>query len=218
MSIRDERKQQSRQALLEAALTLSTSGRSFSTISLREVAREAGLVPTAFYRHFQDMDELGNDLVDQVSISLHHLLRSLREGYTVKAGSKTRLSIERFFTAVDQSARHWLFLIGERWGGSSVVRDAIAREIHFFVDDLAEDLKKLPAFEHVGATQDLQIMSSILINMSFSWAMTWLNLPDKNNSASLEQQREQLIQNTTKQAQLMFRGISNWNSEAGDKS
>lgn len=213
MSIRDERKQQSRQALLDAALMLSTSGRSFSTISLREVAREAGLVPTAFYRHFQDMEELGGDLVDQVSISLHHLLRSLREGYTVKSDSKTRISIERFFTAVDQSPKHWLFLIGERWGGSPGVRDAIAREIRFFIDDLAEDMKKLPAFQHVGMSQDLQIMSSILINLSFSWAMTWLNLPDKNSTANIDEQREQLIQMTTRQAQLMFRGISNWKSE-----
>ncbi|MFA9204327.1 MAG: hypothetical protein ACEQSD_10050, partial [Flavobacteriales bacterium] len=54
MSLRDERKQQTRQALLDAALGLSTAGRSFSIISLREVAREAGLVPTAFYRHFVD--------------------------------------------------------------------------------------------------------------------------------------------------------------------
>lgn len=214
MSIRDERKQQSRQALLDAALTLSTSGRSFSTISLREVAREAGLVPTAFYRHFQDMEELGGDLVDQVSISLHHLLRSLREGYTLKTESKTRVSIERFFAAVDQSPKHWLFLIGERWGGSPGVRDAITREIRFFIDDLAEDMKKLPAFQHVGMSQDLQIMSSILINLSFSWAMTWLNLPDKTSHNGIDEQREQLIQMTTRQAQLMFRGISNWKSEA----
>jgi AcrR family transcriptional regulator len=69
MSIRDERKQQSRQAF-DAALHLSTSGRSFSSISLREVAREVGLVPTAFYRHFQDMDALGQELVDQVALHL----------------------------------------------------------------------------------------------------------------------------------------------------
>lgn len=212
MSIRDERKQQSRQALLDAALTLSTSGRSFSSVSLREVAREAGLVPTAFYRHFQDMEELGGDLVDQVAISLHHLLRSLREGYTIKAASKTRVSIERFYAAVDQSPRHWLFLIGERWGGSPTVRDAIAREVRFFIDDLAEDLRKLPGFEHVEGGQDLHVMSNILINLSLTWAMTWLNLPDKNNNASIEEQKEQLIQNTNKQAQLLFRGISNWMS------
>lgn len=216
MSIRDERKQQSRQALLDAALLLSTSGRSFSTISLREVAREAGLVPTAFYRHFQDMDELGRDLVDHVAISLHHLLRSLREGYGVKASSKTRASIERFFAAVNQTPRHWLFLIAERWGGSPVVRHAIAREIHFFVDDLAEYFKKLAAFEHVNTSEDLRIMSSIIINLSFSWAMTWLNLP-QDNPQVFEEQRELLIQNTTKQAQLMFRGISNWDSDASQK-
>lgn len=81
MSIRDERKQQSRQALLDAALRLSTSGRSFSSISLREVAREVGLVPTAFYRHFQDMDELGKELVDHVALHLKTILHQLGQSY-----------------------------------------------------------------------------------------------------------------------------------------
>ena len=214
MSIRDERKQQSRQALLDAALTLSTSGRSFSMISLREVAREAGLVPTAFYRHFQDMDELGSDLINLVSISLHHLLRSLRDGYSLKSDSKTRVSIERFFSAVDSTPQHWLFLIAERWGGSPTIRDAIAREIECFIADLAQDMQKLPAFSHIEMIEDLQSMSSILINLAFSWAMTWLNLPDNANAIALAEQREQLIVSTTKQAQLIFRGISNWKSDA----
>ena len=214
MSIRDERKLQSRTALLDAALTLSTSGRSFSMISLREVAREAGLVPTAFYRHFQDMDELGSDLINLVSISLHHLLRSLRDGYSLKSNSKTRVSIERFFNAVDSNPRHWLFLIGERWGGSPIIRDAIAREIDCFINDLAEDMKKLPTFSHIEMSEDLQSMSSILINLAFSWAMTWLNLSDKTSAASLAEQREQLIVSTTKQAQLIFRGIASWKNEA----
>ncbi|MFB0982436.1 MAG: TetR family transcriptional regulator, partial [Acinetobacter towneri] len=56
MSIREERKQQSRQAIIDAVLQLSASGRAFSSISLREISRQIGLVPTAFYRHFQDMD------------------------------------------------------------------------------------------------------------------------------------------------------------------
>jgi AcrR family transcriptional regulator len=43
-----------------------SDGRSFVSISLREVTREAGVVPTAFYRHFKDMDELGLALVDEV--------------------------------------------------------------------------------------------------------------------------------------------------------
>ena len=68
MSIRDERKQQSRQALLDAALRLSASGRSFSAISLREITREVGLVPAAFYRHFENVDQLATELVDQVAL------------------------------------------------------------------------------------------------------------------------------------------------------
>ena len=68
MSKRDERKQQSRQALLDAVLALSASGRAFSSMSLREIARHAGLVPAAFYRHFADLDQLGLELVDQAAL------------------------------------------------------------------------------------------------------------------------------------------------------
>ena len=48
MTIRDDRKQQTRQTLLDAALKLMGDGRSFVSISLREVTREVGVVPTAF--------------------------------------------------------------------------------------------------------------------------------------------------------------------------
>ena len=78
MSIRDEKKQQTRNTLLEAALSLMSDGRSFVSISLREVTREAGVVPTAFYRHFRDMDELGLALVDEVCLNLRRLLREER--------------------------------------------------------------------------------------------------------------------------------------------
>ena len=48
MSIREERKQQSRQAIMDAVLQLCSAGRAFSSISLREISRQIGLVPTAF--------------------------------------------------------------------------------------------------------------------------------------------------------------------------
>ncbi|MGS7457649.1 TetR family transcriptional regulator, partial [Mycobacterium tuberculosis] len=64
MAIRDERKQQTRHALMEAALAMVAAGRSFPSLSLREVTRDAGVVPASFYRHFRDMDELGLALVD----------------------------------------------------------------------------------------------------------------------------------------------------------
>ena len=75
-----ERRQQTRQALLDAALAQMDAGESFDALSLRSVAREAGVVPTAFYRHFASMDELGLALIDDSFRTLRKMLRSAREG------------------------------------------------------------------------------------------------------------------------------------------
>ncbi|MNH68773.1 HTH-type transcriptional repressor FabR [compost metagenome] len=210
MSIRDERKQQSRQALLDAALHLSTSGRSFSSISLREVAREVGLVPTAFYRHFQDMDELGKELVDQVALHLKSVLHQLGQSYLQHKSTKTQTSIELFVQAVNHSPKQWQFMISERWGGSETVRAAIAREIEFLIEDLTTDLTKLENFKHIQQPQDLNVLSTILTNMSFTWAMTWLNLSKQYQNEQLKQQQTAFIENASTQVRLLFRGIANW--------
>ena len=60
---RQEQKLKTRQNIIHAAFLLLDENRSLSAISLREVAREAGIAPTSFYRHFKDMDELGLTLV-----------------------------------------------------------------------------------------------------------------------------------------------------------
>lgn len=212
MSIRDERKQQSRQALLDAALALSTSGRSFSSISLREIARHVGLVPTAFYRHFQDMNELGLELVDQVALHLKGILHQLGQAYIYQPNTKAKISLDLFFQAVEHNPEPWVFMIAERWGGSEVIRQAIAREINFLIEDLANDLCKMETVQHIRNLQDLQIISNILINLSFTWAMSWMDI---NRHYQAEQRTEQQIQfklQTITQVHVIFRGISNWDT------
>lgn len=209
MSIRDERKQQSRQALLDAALKLSTSGRSFSSISLREVAREVGLVPTAFYRHFQDMDELGQELVDQVALYLKNVLHQLGQGLAHhEAQAKT--SIELLFEAIDLNATPWIFMIAERWGGAEVIRRAIAREIEFLNIDLANDLKKFEIVQNFHHADDLKVLSNILINLCFTWAMSWISLGRQYSGMELELQKLLLKNQSITQVNLIFKGILNW--------
>lgn len=58
-------KEKTRRTLIDAAFSQLCANRSFSNLSLREVAREAGIAPTSFYRHFRDMEELGLTLVDE---------------------------------------------------------------------------------------------------------------------------------------------------------
>lgn len=209
MSIRDERKQQSRQALLDAALSLSTSGRSFSSISLREVAREVGLVPTAFYRHFQDMDELGQELVDQVALYLKNVMHQLGQGLA-QAEANPEMSIELFFDAIDQSPTPWIFMIAERWGGSEMVRRAIAREIDFLNIDLAEDLRKFEIVQNFDHGDDLKVLANILINLCFTWAMSWISLSRQYSGMELELHKLMLKKQSITQIKLIFKGISNW--------
>ena len=211
MSIREEKKQQSRQALLDAALLLSTSGRSFSNISLRELTRHVGLVPTAFYRHFEKMDALALELVDQVALHLKKIMHQIGQTYLYLPDAKTQNSLELFFNAVDQHPELWIFLISERWGGSPILRESIARELDFLIEDFANDLRKISSIKHIENKQDLNVLAQILINLSFNWAMTWISYKRQFKNEDLEHLPHNFKEQTITQVHLLFRGISNWN-------
>ena len=76
---REERKEATRRAIVSAALHLLAE-HSFSGLSLREVTREAGISPAAFYRHFESMEALGLVLIDESFRSLRDMLRGARAG------------------------------------------------------------------------------------------------------------------------------------------
>lgn len=210
MSTRDERKQQSRQALLDAAVTLSISGRAFSSMSLREITRHAHLVPAAFYRHFTDMNQLGLELVDQAALHLKSVLNQLGHADLHHPKTQSKISLELFFQAVEHYPEPWIFLISERWGGSPLLRRAIDREIHFLVDDLANDLRLIEAIRHMQGPQDLQILAQMLIHLAMGWAMGWIEIRRRFEPSLQAEQQEQFKMQTLIQIQLLFRGILNW--------
>ena len=74
---RAERKERTRRAILDAALVLCENS-SLAAVSLRQVAKEVGIVPTAFYRHFDSVESLGLALVDESFVSLRAMLRDVR--------------------------------------------------------------------------------------------------------------------------------------------
>ena len=80
---RSERKEATRQAILDAALRLSVDT-GLAGLSLRSVAKEVGIVPTAFYRHFASIEELGLALVTQAFASLRQVLRDIRQEMNIE--------------------------------------------------------------------------------------------------------------------------------------
>lgn len=210
MSKRDDRKQQSRQALLDAALILNTSGRAFSSISLREITRHADLVPAAFYRHFADMEQLGLELIDQSALHLKGVLHQLGQAYLYQPNAKTKVSLDIFFQAIEHYPEPWIFLISERWGGSAALRQAIDREIQYLIDDLANGLGRSENLRQMRHSQDLRMLSQMFVCLALEWAMGWIEIRRRFQPDQYAEQRERFKSQAFIQTQLLFRGILNW--------
>src|SRR5437868_14530159 len=116
MFMKSTQKTETRRKLIEAALNLSAES-GFSSLSLREVTKQAGITPTAFYRHFHDMEELGLALIDEVGLSLRSLLRNARKKVDIKE-SVIRTSVETFTDYIVENANLFRLLQGEKQGAS----------------------------------------------------------------------------------------------------
>ena len=139
MGIRAQQKEKTRRSLIDAAFRQLSADRSFSSLSLREVAREAGIAPTSFYRHFKDMEELGLTMVDEGGLLLRQLMRQARQRI-VKEGSVIRTSVETFMEFIENNPNIFRLLLRERSGTSAEFRAAVAREMQHFAAELTEYL------------------------------------------------------------------------------
>lgn len=142
MGTRADNKRITRQKLISSALNLSAK-KGFLTISLREVSVNAGITPAAFYNHFDDMEDLGLSLIDEVAISLRRLLRDARKNSIKETNRITELSIKTFLAYIRQNTNHFKMLLGERQGASQNFRKAIHSEIDRFIAELTEDIEKI---------------------------------------------------------------------------
>jgi AcrR family transcriptional regulator len=201
---RQDRKRQTRQALLEAALELLEDG-SFSGLSLRQVTRAAGIVPTAFYRHFDDMDQLGLALVDESFRSLRAMLRAAR---TDGGGTEDviRNSVVILVRHVHQHESHFRFIARERFGGVAALRQAIGREIRLFASELAIDLARFPFLDR-WTGEDLQRLAGLMVNAMVSTSEAILDAPPEDPSAEAE-----VIATAEAQLRMIMLGVREWRS------
>jgi AcrR family transcriptional regulator len=203
---RDQRKQRTRESLLEAALSLMKQGYSFTALSLREVTREAGVVPTAFYRHFRSMDDLGLAIVEESGLVLRRLLREARsEGVPVTG--MIRKSVQIYLDYIEQNRPWFMFVVGERGGGSPLIRDAIRTEIQQFTSEMVHDLRRLNILGHLS-TADLQMICGLVVNTMLNAAIDVFDLPPRQ-----PQRERELVENFVRQLRLIFIGAYGWHAE-----
>jgi AcrR family transcriptional regulator len=197
---RSERKERTRRAILDAALEL-TDGSSLVAISLRQVAKEVGVVPTAFYRHFDSVESLGLALVDESFESLRGLLREvwLR---SPQFQDYIDGSLPVLAEHVRAHRAHYAFIARERAAGPPRVREAIRHEIELITRELATDVARVPASE-AFSTEHLNLLADLIVSFVVTTAERLIEEPGAE---------ARIMAETRTQLRMLMVGAINWQS------
>ena len=201
-----ERKERTRRALLDAALNL-LADRGFASLSLREVTKQAGVVPTAFYRHFASMEELGVALVAESVRTLRDMLRSARDE-RARTTDTIRASVRTLYEHVRAHEDHFRFLTRERYAGSGAIPRAIAIELTLFGSELAIDLARFDYLREWSA-EDLHMMADLLVTTMLATVVELLEAQPGDHESD-----ETIIRQAEKRLRLVLVGVPNWQSGA----
>lgn len=200
--LREQRKQRTRRALLDAALGL-LEHQAFASLSLRQVTREVGIVPTAFYRHFPDMDALGVQLVEESVGTLRRTVRAARDE-DPQYGVVIERSVQLLVQHVHAHRAHFRFIARERSSGVAAVRLAIRHQFTLFVSELAADLQRFGLLTH-WPLDDRLLLADIIVNQMIPTTEAILETPGDDPGAE-----QQVITRAERQLRMIVIGLSGW--------
>jgi AcrR family transcriptional regulator len=211
-STRLQSKELTRQGLIRAALKL-LSQHSFDSLSLRQVTRQAGITPTAFYRHFDDMEELGLVLVDESFRSLGAMLADARsqaalDGSDGSTGSTIERSLAVVLLHLHHHTAHFRFVARERNGGVRRLRRAINRELQLLADELAIDLVALPGAAR-WSTDDRRMLAGVITETIIRMVTEILEY------GSDAEEEQAIVARTTRLLRFIIRGVPAWDGALG---
>lgn len=194
MASRNEAKQQKEktsQALIEAALELCDE-QGYASLSLRSVARKAGIAPTSFYRHFREIDEMGVAMADQAKEALEDWIAGARKKMSFPL-AKPIADPDKLLTAIERLTRPFVktfmdcfnanprlihLFFQERTGSSTALRNAIRDACDGLTRDLSEFLKK-QGRSFPSRAADLDAISESMILIASRGVME--NLPSEGS-------------------------------------
>jgi AcrR family transcriptional regulator len=199
---RQEQKQRTRQALLDAAVSL-LEDQNLSSLSLREVTRAAGIVPAAFYRHFRDMDDLGVALVEESLGNLLPAMRETRQGLT-DPDEIARRSLDLLVSYLDTFRGQFRVIAREKYGGVALVRGAIRDKLDQAAEELADDMAAMPEFEQ-WQRDDIRMLADLFVNHIMLLAAALLDVP-----ADQPAEAERIVTTARRQLSLIIVGRKHW--------
>lgn len=200
---RSERKEATRQAIMDAALLLSADT-GLGGLSLRSVAKAVGIVPTAFYRHFTSIEELGIALVDEAFASLRQVLRDIRREMVIDRVIDDSVSI--LARNVRERRAHFMFIARERVGGLPTVRETIRHELGLFERELALDVARLPGVDQWDS-EDVRVLANLIVGSMVETAEAIITAPPERPDVERE-----IVRTASRQLRMVVIGAANWQS------
>jgi len=188
MPSRAEQKARTRNALIDSVLGIIGGGANFASISLREVAKTAGVVPTSFYRHFVDMDELGLAVVDELSLDLRRMMRGSFDP-AASLDDMTRYFVRGYQRYVLDNADLIQFVNQARTGGTPALRQAIGQELDFLATRIASGLR--PAMPGLKPA-DRDTVSRVIVAVMLENTATLLAISARNKALQ-DELRDELV-------------------------
>ena len=171
--------------LFQAALKLIGPQKSIASLSLREVAREAGIAPNSFYRHFKDIDELAIELIDSSATVLRQILLQAR----LKASKKSsivRSSIEVFIEQLDADEGYLSLLLREGYTGSASYKEAVEKQLNYFQLELRDDLIRLEKLNNNKISYP-DVAAKAITQLVFNMGAKVINMPVEERKEIAEQ-------------------------------
>lgn len=202
---RGEQKERTRRAILDAALELSQDG-GLSALSLRQVAKAVGIVPTAFYRHFESLDELGLALVEESFESLRTMLRDVRQG-SLAPREIIQRSVDALSEHVAANQGQFAFIARERSSGPKPVREAVRHQLDLVERELATDLAFITGRRWSG--DDLNILANLMVT-------AMVNTAEDLITAEHESTRNEIKHRAERQLRMVVVGALQWRSDHRD--
>lgn len=169
-----------REHLIQAALKLLGPDRSVATLSLREVAREAGIAPNSFYRHFRNVDELAIALIERAGRSLRIIIGAARQRIGQEQ-SLIRSSVQVFLDQLDAEDQFLHMLLREGTVGSPAFRQTVERQLCFFEEELMTDLVRLTVAQG-GTLFEPRATARAMTRLVFAMGARALDMPPSEHA------------------------------------
>jgi TetR/AcrR family transcriptional regulator, fatty acid biosynthesis regulator len=175
----------SKEELFQAALNLIGPQKSISSLSLREVAREAGIAPNSFYRHFRDIDELAIELIGRSGIVLRQILHEARLK-AVRNSSIVRSSVEVFIEQLDADEGNLSLLLREGYTGSASYKEAVEKQLNYFQQELKDDLVRLEV-QNSNQMKHPDLAAKAITQLVFNMGAKLIDMPASERKEVAEQ-------------------------------